>query len=68
MDTRAAAVEAWREIARALAASYDKSDRDLTHAVARYMGEMPTVTGTDRTGVSHSQSGPTRQVDQEYQK
>ena len=68
MATRAAAVDAWREIARALAASGDKSDRDLAHAVAKYVGEMPAVTGSDRTDVSRVPSGPTRQVDQEYQK
>jgi hypothetical protein len=68
MATRAAAVDAWREIARALAASGDKSDRDLAHAVAKYVGEMPAVTGADRAGVSRVLSGPVRQVDQEYQK
>ena len=66
--TRAAAVDSWREIARALAASGDQSDRDLAHAVARYVGEMPAVTGTDRARVSPPPFGPTRQVDQEYQK
>lgn len=66
--TRAAAVDAWREIARALAASGDRSDRDLAHAVAKYVGEMPAVTGTDRARVSPVPFEPTRQVDQEYQK
>ena len=68
VTTRAAAVDAWREIARALAASGDKSDRDLAHAVARYVLEMPAVTGTDRAQVSPVPFEPTRQVDQEYQK
>ena len=68
MATRAAAVDAWREIARALEASGDKSDRDLAHAIAKYVGEMPAVTGTDRTGVSRVPSAPTKPVDQEYQK
>ena len=66
--TRAAAVDAWREIARALAASGDKSDRDLALAVAKYVGEMPVVTGTDRAEVSPVAFEPTKQVDQEYQK
>ena len=68
MATRAAAVDAWREIARALAASGDKSDRDLAHAVGRYVGEMPAVTGTDRERVSPVPFEPTKQADQEYQK
>ena len=68
MATRAAAVDAWREIALALAASGDKSDRDLAHAVAKYVGEMPAVTGTDRAGVSPVPFEPTRPVDREYQK
>jgi hypothetical protein len=66
--TRAAAVDAWREIARALAASGDKSDRDLAHAVAKYVVEMPAVTGADRARISPAPFEPTRQVDQEYQK
>jgi len=66
--TRAVAVNAWREIARSLAASGDKSDRDLAHAVAKYVSEMPAVTGTDRARVSPAPLEPTRQVNQEYQK
>jgi Relaxase/Mobilisation nuclease domain len=65
---RAAAVDAWREIARALAKSGDKSDRDLAQAVAKYVGEMPAVTGTDRAGGSRVPTEPTQQVDQKYQK
>ena len=66
--TRAAAVDAWREIARALATSGDKSDRDLAHAVAKYVDEMPAVTRTGRAGVSLLPLEPTRQPDQEHQK
>ena len=66
--TRVAAVDAWREIARALATSGEKADRDLAHAVAKYVGEMPAVTGTDRARVSPAPFEPTRHVDQEYQK
>ena len=68
MATRAAAVDAWREIARALAASGDKSDRELAHSVSKYVSEMPAVTGNDRARVSPAPFEPTRQVDQEYQK
>ena len=66
--TRAGAEEAWREIARALATSGEKADRDLAHAVAKYVGEMPAVTGADRTGVSHLLPEPSKHVDHDYQK
>ena len=66
--TRTVAIDAWREITRALAVSGDKSDRDLAHAVAKYVGEMPVVTGTERAGVSPVPFEPMRQVNQEYQK
>ena len=46
---RAAAVDAWREIAQALAASGDKSDRDLAQSVSRYVGEMPVLAEGGRT-------------------
>ena len=65
---RAAAVAAWHEIARALAGSSDKSDRDLAHAVATYVNGMPALARTDRAGVVRVLSEPTRPVDQEYQK
>jgi hypothetical protein len=64
--TRAAAIDAWREIARALAASGGKSDRELAHAVARYVSEMPVVTGTDRAIQTRVPSEPTKQVSHEY--
>ena len=67
MATRRAAVDAWREIGRALAASGDKSDRDLAQAVAQYVGEMPAVIGADRIDASRVPSEPARSVDQEYQ-
>ena len=47
--TRAAAVEAWREIARALAASGDVSNRDLAQSVSRFVGDMPIFAGVGRT-------------------
>jgi hypothetical protein len=49
MATRRAAVDAWREIARALASSGDKSDRDLAKSVSRYVDEMPVLAGAGRT-------------------
>jgi Relaxase/Mobilisation nuclease domain len=49
MATRMAAVDAWREIARALAASGEKSDRDLAKSVSRFVEEMPVLAGAGRT-------------------
>ena len=66
--TRAAAVDAWREIALPLAASGDLSDRDLVHAVATYVNEMPAVRSTDRSGVSPIPFEPTRHVELACQK
>ncbi|MDH3209311.1 MAG: conjugal transfer protein TraS [Burkholderiaceae bacterium] len=64
--TRAAAVEAWREIAHALAASGDQSDRELAQAVARFVGEMPAVAGTNRAENSRVPSVPSQSVDQQH--
>ncbi len=47
--TRAAAVDAWRAIAQALAASGDYSDRQLAESVTRYVSEMPLLAETGRT-------------------
>jgi type IV secretory pathway VirD2 relaxase len=65
MATRAAAVDAWREIARALAASSDKSDRDLAQSVSRYVGEMPFLAGAGRTKESEIPSEKIRRVEPE---
>jgi len=48
MATRAAAVDAWRNIARALAASGDESDRDLAQSVSTYVDEMLVLVGANR--------------------
>jgi hypothetical protein len=48
MATRTAAVDAWREIERALAASGEKSDRDLAKSVSRYVEEMPVLAEAGR--------------------
>jgi len=40
--TRAAAVEAWREIATALTASGERPDLQLAQSISRYLAEMPT--------------------------
>ncbi len=50
MATRMAAVDAWREIALALEASEDRSDRQLADSVARYVGEMPLITESRTNG------------------
>lgn len=65
MATREAAVDAWREIARALAASGDKSDRDLAQSVSGYVGEMPVLAGASRTKESEIRSEESRVVEQE---
>ena len=48
MTTRDAAVDAWREIARALAASGDRCDGKLAESVSRYANEMLVLYGTGR--------------------
>ncbi len=63
--TRAAAVDAWREIAQALAASGDKSDRDLAQAVSRYVSEMPVLVEAGRTKESGIASRQAKLVEQE---
>ena len=65
MATRSAAIDAWREIARALAASGDKSDRDLAQSVSRYVGEMPVLVGAGRAKESEVPSEKIRLVEQE---
>jgi hypothetical protein len=56
MVGRAAAVESWREIAKALMRSEDKSDRDLALAVAQYISDSPAVAQPDRQGASRVQN------------
>ena len=41
-STRIAAVEAWMQVGRALAASGDQADRDLARSIATFIREMPT--------------------------
>ena len=65
MATRSAAIDAWREIARALAASGDKSDRDLAQSVSRYVGEMPVLVGAGRAKESEVPSEKIRLVERE---
>ena len=65
MATRSAAIDAWREIARALAASGDKYDRDLAQSVSRYVGEMPVLVGAGRDKESEVPSEKIRLVEQE---
>jgi hypothetical protein len=68
LATRVAAAGAWREIAGALAASGDKSDRDLAHAVARYVAEMTAETGTKRADVSRRSPEPLKRIDPGHQR
>jgi hypothetical protein len=56
MITRAAAFDAWREIARALAGSGDTSDWDLAQSVSKYLGDMPDLGGARRTKESEFSS------------
>ena len=63
--TRTAAVDAWREIARALATSGEKSDRDLARFVSRFVGEMPILAGVGRAKESELPSEKSRFVAQE---
>ena len=65
---RAAAAEAWREIARALAASGDTADRDLARGVARFVIEISGVVDPGRGQGRGGRNEPNRPVDQEYQK
>jgi hypothetical protein len=62
------AVKSWREIAKALMGSGDKSDRELALAVARYIKDLPAVASVGRQDVLWGQiqkPGPDRQ---KYQK
>ena len=47
--TRAMAIDAWREIAKALAASGDTSDRDLAQVISGFIVEMPFLAGAGRS-------------------
>jgi hypothetical protein len=62
---RAAAAEAWREIAQALAASGDKADRDLARGVARFVTEMSDVGDPGRRHGGDGHNDPSRPLDQE---
>jgi len=46
--TRAQAAVAWEHIARALAASGDKADRDLAQSITKFFKDMPAVKLLDR--------------------
>jgi hypothetical protein len=65
---RAAAVDAWREIAKALLASGDKSDRDLALAVARYAGDEIAQTVVHDVNAARVVSQAPRPVEHDYQK
>jgi Relaxase/Mobilisation nuclease domain len=59
MATRAAAIDAWRKLAHALAASDDRSDRDLAESVSKYVNEMPVSAGT---GQARESNIPSEQI------
>jgi hypothetical protein len=63
--TRAAAVQAWREIATALAASEDRSDLKLAQSVSRYVAEMPVFAGSVQTKGSEISSEKNMVAEQE---
>jgi len=67
---RAAAAEAWREIARALAASGDKADRDLARGVVRFVSEMSDIGGPGRGqgGGGRNEPSKPQPIDRERQK
>ena len=46
-STRADAVAAWMEVARVLATSTDKADRDLARSIASFIQEMSSTTPSD---------------------
>ena len=49
LSSRAAAVEAWREIARALAASPENADRKLAQSVNEFVARMPQHDRSNQT-------------------
>jgi hypothetical protein len=65
--TRSAAVDAWREIARALAASGEESDRDLAQSVSRYVAEISGLARLGRATESELLSDKSRFAAQENQ-
>ncbi len=64
--TRAQAAEAWAQIARALAASSEKADRDLARSITKFFEDMPTGRTSDRAGraTQPSVQAELRDVDQ----
>jgi hypothetical protein len=46
--TRAEAVEAWRQLARALEMSGDVADRNLAKSIAAFVRDMPSTTAAEQ--------------------
>ena len=67
MAIRTSAVDAWREIARALAASGDKVDRDLAQSVYTFVGDMPVLADADRAERANVQSQKITALEQKTQ-
>jgi len=57
--TRAEAVEAWRQVSRALALSVDPGDRNLARSIDRFVQEMPRA----RTSVDVNRASVTTSLD-----
>jgi hypothetical protein len=61
--TRAEAVEAWEQVARALAASGVKADRDLAQSITKFFKDMPAVKMLDRTVRTTEIAPPSKSLD-----
>jgi hypothetical protein len=68
MATRIAAAEVWREIAKALMVSGQKSDRDLALAVTKYVSDPVAIDKPRLWDVSHGQPNQPAPSFQEHQK
>jgi hypothetical protein len=68
MATRGAAEEVWREIAKALMVSGQKSDRDLALAVTKYVSDPVAIDKPRLWDVSHGQPNQPAPSFQEHQK
>jgi hypothetical protein len=60
---RLQAIEAWAEIARALAASQDKGDRMLARSIERFVREMPVVRDGGRGQTRRAAHAPEKTID-----
>ena len=61
--SRVQAIEAWAEIARALAASEDKDDRSLARSIEGFVREMPVVRDGGRSHARGAVQAPVKAID-----